>query len=288
MALTSVFYDGPVTETDRATSRAGAPDYGVYGPDDFNVSAHPSIPYALVSKAGKAHGWGVTDTATTDQTVHADTLSGSGAVRFDLVVVNRNWQPLLGGPSALKIIKGGSTAPNIQTIRTIGPGVEDDQPTALVEWRGNQNTPYRITDLRCWAGNGGMVAADLLALGYLARPGASVRIGGVTYLYDMGANGVWGWVRSGAPFAMAAGYADVPNAVMGGIVNGSVTFPPGRFSVPPIVQITTQSFRLMAATSKPTVSGFAFTATNFSTAATNGATRVHWTATQMTPSSAAD
>lgn len=198
MALTSVFYDGPVTETDRARNRAGAPDYGVYGADDFKVSAHPSIPYALIVKAGRAHGWGVTDTATTDQTVQCDTLSGSGAVRFDLITVNRNWQPLLGGPSTLKAISGGSTMPDMNTIRKIGPGVEDDQPIALVEWRGGVNTPYRITDLRCWAGNGGVVAVDLLALNYLARPGANVLIGSTTWRFTQGANNVWGWTDSGS------------------------------------------------------------------------------------------
>lgn len=191
MALTSVFYDGPVTETDRATNRAGAADYGVIGADDFRVSTHPSIPYALNVAAGKAHGYGVSDTATATQVVQCATLASG--TRFDLIVVRRNWQPLLGGPSTLVAIQGGSTIPNIQTIRTIGPGVEDDQPLALVEWRGSVNTPYRIIDLRCWAGNGGMIAADALALDYLARPGADVLIGSTAWRYNLGANGVWGW-----------------------------------------------------------------------------------------------
>lgn len=194
MPLTSVFYDGPVTETDRAKNRAGAPDYGVYGPDDFNVSTHPSIPYALTVKAGKAHGHGVTDTAATDQMVQCATLSGTGAVRYDLIVVRRNWQPLLGGPSTLAAIQGGSTVPNINNLRLKTPGVEDDQPIALVKWQGNQNTPAQIIDLRCWPGNGGMIAADLLALDYLARPGADVLIGNTTYRFALGANNVWGWV----------------------------------------------------------------------------------------------
>lgn len=227
MALTSVFYDGPVTETDRAQNRTGAPDYGVYGADDFKVSAHPSIPYALVVKAGKAHGWGVTDTATTDQTVQCDTLSGTGAVRFDLITVNRNWQPLLGGPSTLKAISGGATMPDINTIRKIGPGVEDDQPIALVEWRGGVNTPYRITDLRCWAGNGGMVAADMLALNYLGRPGANVLIGSTTWRFALGANNVWGWVETqktdvkSAPIAGLAKPDWAPMRTFTGIVDVS-------------------------------------------------------------------
>lgn len=194
MALTSVYYDGPVTETDRATSRSGAPDYGVYGVDDFKVSAHPSLPYALLVNAGKAHGFGVTDTAADNQTVQCATLSGAGAVRFDLIVARRNWQPASGGPSTLEAIAGGTTAPDINTVRTIGPGVEDDQPLALVEWRGDVNTPYRITDLRCWASNGGMIAVDTMALDYLAKPGADVFINGVTYRYQPIGNGAWAWM----------------------------------------------------------------------------------------------
>lgn len=194
MALTSVFYDGPVTETSRAQNRAGAPDYGVYGEDDFKVTTHPSIPYALTVKAGKAHGHGVTDTAAADQVVQCATLSGDGAVRYDLIVVRRNWQPLLGGPSTLVAIQGGSTIPNINTLRLKTPGIEDDQPIALVKWQGNQNTPAQIIDLRCWAGNGGMVAADLMALDYLERPGADVLVGNTTWRHVLGANNAWGWV----------------------------------------------------------------------------------------------
>lgn len=197
MALTSVFYDGPVTETDRATNRAGAADYGVIGADDFRVSTHPSIPYALNVAAGKAHGYGVSDTAEATQVVQCATLASG--TRFDLIVVRRNWQPLLGGPSTLVAIQGGSTIPNIQTLRTIGPGVEDDQPIALVEWRGSVNAPYRIIDLRCWAGNGGVVIADILARDYLARPGADVLLGSTTWRYALGANGVWGWAADVLP-----------------------------------------------------------------------------------------
>ncbi|MDO5743501.1 MAG: hypothetical protein Q4P23_03450 [Micrococcaceae bacterium] len=191
MALTSVFYDGPVTETDRATNRAGAADYGVIGAEDFKVSAHPSIPYALNLAAGVAHGYGVSDTAAATQVVQCDTLATG--TRWDLIVAHRNWQPILGGPSTLEVIQGGATIPDIQTLRTIGPGVEDDQPLALVKWTGGLNTPSQIIDLRCWAGNGGLVAADKLALDYLARPGADVLIGSTTWRYSLGDNSVWGW-----------------------------------------------------------------------------------------------
>lgn len=193
MALTSVFYDGPSTDTDRAKYRAGAPDYGVIGVDDFKVSGHPSIPYALLVKAGEAHGYGVTDIAAEDQLVQCATLASG--TRWDLIVDRRNWQPLLGGPSTLEVIQGGATIPNVQTLRTTGPGIEDDQPLALVKWVGGLNTPSQIIDLRCWVGNGGVVIADILARDYLARPGADVLLGSTTHRYTKGANGSWGWVE---------------------------------------------------------------------------------------------
>ncbi|SEE82261.1 hypothetical protein SAMN04489740_2677 [Arthrobacter alpinus] len=199
MVLVSKFYDGPVTETDRATNRAGAADYGVIGEGDFMVATHPSIPYALNVAAGKAHGYGVSDTAETTQTVQCSTLASG--TRWDLIVVRRNWQPLLGGPSTLVAIQGGSTTPNIETLRTKGPGVEDDQPLALVKWVGGVNTPSQIIDLRCWAGNGGMVAADVLALNYLARPGADVMIGSTPWRFAQGPNGTWAW---SAPYSIGA------------------------------------------------------------------------------------
>ena len=192
MTLTSKFYKGPVTDVDRAQNLAGAPEYGVYGPDDFKVSAHPSIPNALLVKAGKAHGHGVTDTAATDQVVQCATLSGSGAVRWDLISVRRDWQASPVGESKLDASLSVAM-PVVPGTRLNNPGVIDDQPLALVEWRGGVNTPNQIIDLRCWAGNGGMVAAHVLALDYLKRPGADVMVGSTSYRYALGANSAWGW-----------------------------------------------------------------------------------------------
>lgn len=196
MALTSVFYDGPVTETDRAKNRAGAPDYGVYGGDDFKVRQHPTLPYALFVGKGKAHGHGVTDTAETDQVVQCDTLSGAGTVRWDLIVVRRNWQPLLGGPSKLVAIPGGVNT-TIPAARLNNPGVEDDQPIAMVQWNGGLNTPKQIIDLRCWAANGGMEIANEIAFEYLSKPGSAIRFEGLTWRYTLQANSVWAWSAEG-------------------------------------------------------------------------------------------
>lgn len=197
MALTSVFYDGVVTETDRAKNRAGAPDYGVYGISDFEVKPHPSIPYAVLVTKGKAHGWGVTDEATEDQVVQCDTISSG--TRYDLIVDRRNWQPAAGGPSLLVAIPGGATA-EIPASRKVGPGVEDDQPLALVEWKGGLSAPNRIIDLRVWASNGGLYAKDDLVRTYLTGIGTEVNINGTVWSLQLGANSLATWVK-GTPGA---------------------------------------------------------------------------------------
>lgn len=192
MALTSVFYDGPVTETDRAKNLAGSPEYGVYGVDDFRVTAHPSIPYAVLVKAGKAHGHGVTDTATVDQVVQCPSLASG--TRWDLIVVRRNWQPASGGPSTLAVVDAGS-APQIPPARKVGPGVEDDQPLFLVKWQGGTSAPVQFIDLRVWAGNGSLIAKDDLVRSYLDTVGTEVSINGVVWSYQVGANEIPAWVK---------------------------------------------------------------------------------------------
>lgn len=190
MALTSVFYDGPATETDRAKNRGGVPDYGVYGVSDFEVKAHPSIPYAVLVTAGRAHGYGVTDEAAIDEVVQCETLASG--TRWDLIAVRRNWQPAAGGPSVLVAIPAGATAA-IPAARKVGPGVEDDQPIALVKWTGGLSAPAQIIDFRVWAGNGGLYAKDDLVRTYLTQVGTEVNINGTIWAYQIGPNGTPAW-----------------------------------------------------------------------------------------------
>jgi len=193
MALTSVYYDGPVTETDRAKNLAGAAEYGVYGPDDFRVVAHPSIPYAVLVKAGRAHGHGVTDTAAEDQVVQCATLA-AGQVRWDMIVVRRNWQPAAGGPSTLEYVQAGATA-TIPATRKVGPGVEDDQPLFFVKWQGGTSAPVDFIDVRVFTGNNGLYAKNDLVRTYLNKVGTQVTIGDITWAYRLGANDVAEWVK---------------------------------------------------------------------------------------------
>lgn len=220
MPLISTYYDGPVTESDRAQNPAGRIEYGVYGNEDFRVTAHPSIPYAVLVKKGRAHGHGVTDEAEIDQVVNCPSLASG--VRWDLIVVRRNWQPELGGPSTLEVIEVGTNPliPDPPT-RKVGPGVEDDQPIALVKWQGGTSAPMEIRDLRVWSNNAGMFAVDPLARQYLNKIGTKVKIAGEVWSYERlsateadwvneDGSGPWveltlepGWANNGASRARA-------------------------------------------------------------------------------------
>lgn len=198
MPLKSTYYDGVVTESDRAKNLAGSPEYGVYGPEDFKVTAHPSIPFAVLVKKGKAHGHGVTDEAEEDQVVQCATLSGSNTVRWDLIAVRRNWQPELGGPSTLEVLQAGAD-PKIPDSRITGPGVEDDQPIFLVKWKGGVSAPVDFIDLRVWSGNGGLYAKHDLVRSYLGTVGTEININGVVWQCRLIDNDAIGW-RQVSPY----------------------------------------------------------------------------------------
>ena len=189
----SSYYDGVVTESDRAAGRAGAPDFTVYGADDLRLSAHPTIPFALVVKKGKASAFGVTtfveSSTGADLVVQCD--SQTSGTRWDIVTLRYDWRPDLGGPTDIRAMNAGGK--QIPTNLEKTPGRLVDQPVWLVRWTGSSSTPAEYVDLRCFAGNGGMMANDTLALGYLAKPGACVKIGPALWRYEPQGNSVWGW-----------------------------------------------------------------------------------------------
>lgn len=230
MALTSVYYDGTVTETDRAQNLAGAPQYGVYGVEDFRVTAHPTIPYAVIVKAGRAHGHGVTDTATIDQVVNCDPAP-AGTVRWDMIVVNRNWQPALGGPSVLKAIPVGAIA-DMPSSRKNSPGVEDEQPIALVKWAAGLSAPQAIMDLRVWAGNGGLYAKEDLVRQYLTEVGTEVTINGSTWNLVLGANDMKGWSQNVPPQLDGIPAGSKPIIKSGNVVVNTTGYGDAYYSFP--------------------------------------------------------
>jgi len=253
MALTSVFYDGTVTETDRAKNRGGVPDYGVYGIEDFKVIAHPSIANAVLVKAGKAHGFGVTDTATADQPVQCGTISSG--TRWDLITVRRNWQPAAGGPSTLEAVPGGAVA-EIPTSRKVGPGVEDDQPLALVKWKAGLSAPEQIIDLRVWTSNGGLYAKDDLVRSYLTGAGTRISINGIDWVCTLGANDVPTW-RAG----MTSGKESITIATNSSFVTKFIKYPI-TYPVPPVPVISIAS-NVGGDASRLIVSGYTSTTTGF-------------------------
>lgn len=195
MAFTSIGYDGSVNERQWAelVPSVGSSTYGVKGAGDLKVTAVPGQPGVVSIAPGSGWGHGVFDTQTANTTVACDPITSG--TRWDLIALHRDWQPLAGGPtSAVKIT--GTSDKVIPGNRKQTPGVEDDQPLALVQWTAGQTQPTAIIDLRCWAGNGGLVAMDQLALTYLGKLGASVTIAGVKWEYVVGANDTATWVRT--------------------------------------------------------------------------------------------
>jgi hypothetical protein len=201
VTITSTFYDTSagvpaslVTETDWALSHPQiGSSYGVDGITDFKVTAHPSTPLTVNVAAGTAWGHGVLDVsdATVSVTCNAP---AAGTSRYDLICIRRDWTPAVGGPTTITKVEGGSTKA-IPAGREHDPGTLDDQPLALVLWTAGQTQPTQIVDLRCWQGDGGVLAVDALARDYLDRLGTKVNIGGVVWQYTIGSGDLAVWTK---------------------------------------------------------------------------------------------
>lgn len=196
MAFTSIGYDGSVNEKQWAelVPSAGSSTYGVKEADDLKVTAVPGSPLTVSVASGSGWGHGVLDTEAANTTIACEALSSG--TRWDLIAIRRNWQPLAGGPTAVVAISGTATkelpgAPN----RKIVPGVEDDQPLALVQWSSTQTQPVEIIDLRCWAGNGGLVAKDDLVRTFMLSSGTRIHINGFEWVRRPGDNDSLEWVN---------------------------------------------------------------------------------------------
>jgi hypothetical protein len=203
VAILSTFYDTSagvpaslVTEIKWAEAHpyVGASTYGCAGAGDFKVTAHPTLPNTVNVATGKAWGWGVLDKSDAIETVTC-TPPAAGTSRWDLICIRRDWTPSAGGPTTIAKVEGGATK-QIPAGRNKNPGTLDDQPIALVQWTAGQSQPSNITDLRCWASNGGMTAVDDLALTYLDSPGAAVSIQGSTWYHGIGLNGTASWGKA--------------------------------------------------------------------------------------------
>ncbi|MEZ2373128.1 hypothetical protein [Arthrobacter sp. RCC_34] len=81
--------------------------------------------------------------------------------------------------------------------------MSDDQPLALVQWTAGQTQPTQIIDLRTWAGPGGIIAKDELALTFLDDIATKVSISNTTWQRVLGQNDVPAWSPSGKEFPIA-------------------------------------------------------------------------------------
>jgi hypothetical protein len=187
VAITSVGYAGTVTDADwRGLATKSVSN--LYGVEDFaawRVTAASGDRRVSVAP-GTGYGLGVLDVSSTAVLLQSPTVA-SGS-RWDLIAAHRNWAT---GVTSFKVITGSATK-QIPT-RDTGYGGENDQPIALVRYAAGQTAPQEIVDLRCVAGDGGLIAFDALALQYLTRLGTHVRINGESWVRKLNSSNspVW-------------------------------------------------------------------------------------------------
>ncbi|GAA3947797.1 hypothetical protein [Microbacterium soli] len=185
--ITSTGFEGTVDYAEWATltSHMGA-QYGVTGKDSFAVSAGSGDRVVSV-QPGTAAGQGILDTSdAVESLTGAPVASGN---RWDLVALRRDWST---STSTLVLIQGGSSASI--PARSTSPGVEDDQPIALVRFSAGQTGVQEVIDLRVWHGDGGLAARHPLVRDYLTRIGTRIWINGVTWVIGFDASGNQTWV----------------------------------------------------------------------------------------------
>jgi hypothetical protein len=188
VAITSVGYDGSVTEVEWAgLAQFVGSAYAVGGLNDWRVETVAGQDRTVRILPGTGYGHGVADLSDANVTLQLPTI-GSGT-RWDLVVARRDWQPP-GGTTTFTHVTGTATQ-QIPAGRKSGPGVEDDQPLALVQVTAGQTLPTGIVDLRV------LPSKVLSVWSLLALPDATIgtvaRVGPVEYI-----RGGSGWQRSPA------------------------------------------------------------------------------------------
>lgn len=198
MAIISVGYDGAVTESQWADmiKKIGSAEYGVVGLNDLKVTSVPASDRTVSISAGKAWGHGVFDENTASASVQLDPVA-SGS-RWDLVALRRNWTGVGGATTLVKV--NGTSAKEIPAGRSKGAGVIDDQPLALVQVVAGQSQPAAVVDLRCWSGNGGVIANNEMALSYMDSLASQVfiNVNGKTYTRIIGIDGNPAWTVGAA------------------------------------------------------------------------------------------
>lgn len=222
MAIISVGYDGSVNEAQWADmiKKIGSSDYGVVGAGHWKVTGVPAALRTVSVAVGKGWGHGIFDEINSNVTLELDVVASG--FRWDLIAMRRDWTGAGGSSTIIKV--NGTSAKDIPTGRASGPGLIDDQPLALVQVTAGQSQPTAVIDLRCWGGNGGMAAANVLSLNYLKSIGAFCTVGNRrwTCVIDSSGNPAWVDVNTPGPIVSLPmgldwhGVGGVPNATIVG------------------------------------------------------------------------
>lgn len=126
MTIASAGYAGTVSQEDwAAMAQFAGCDTAVAGQTDCVVAGAAGTRIVTVSP-GTAWGWGVLDVLSGTNTV-ALAANGTGATRWDAIVLRRNWST---GTTTLAAVTGSSTEA-VPTL-AVNPGVQADQVLALV------------------------------------------------------------------------------------------------------------------------------------------------------------
>lgn len=189
MAITSIGYDGTITESQWAlmSQHMGTP-YAVAGPNDFAVTSNVGATLTVNVATGTVYGYGVMDTNTAQAPIALAAIASG--TRWDLIALRRNWtNPTPGGASSIVAITGGAT--QVLPSRNTTPGNIDDQPLALVQVTAGQTTPTSILDLRSFPGK--VVSANSLMAIDPAPRGIQAFVNGTHYRrdYDNTQNLAW-------------------------------------------------------------------------------------------------
>ncbi|WP_374978090.1 hypothetical protein ACEYYH_10440 [Microbacterium trichothecenolyticum] len=188
MTIVSKGYEGTVNYADWAllTSHLGA-QYSVFGADSFGVSFGAADREVIVAP-GRAAGQGILDTSDAPVSLVGASV-GSGS-RWDLIALRRDWTT----SETVPVLIQGAATKAIPATREDEPGSTDDQPLALVRFAAGQTAPQEVVDLRCWHGDGGVAAKDLLVRDFLTRIGTRVWIQGITWVLGFNSLGLPTWV----------------------------------------------------------------------------------------------
>ena len=189
VAFISAGYGGAVTQESWANMASlMGHTYSVDGLDSWAVT--PAAGDRAVSiSPGAGMGHGVRDVTTDQEQLFIPAVT-SGTLRYDMIVVRRDWATKT---TAFAIVTGSSA--RALPLRQNNPGLIDEHPIALVRVNVNSTTIGEVVDLRVWASNAGMVGYSDLVRSYLNKPGARVRIGGDTWSYEPTGDGFAAWVN---------------------------------------------------------------------------------------------